>query len=96
MGLPSPAADYVERRLPINEMLIHKPITTYYMLTGEIINQCDILKDTLLVIDSSLKPCDGSLLICDYENELKVKKVSHLSTASSLTFLEWPEVKVIG
>lgn len=31
------------------------------------------MKDALLVIDSSLNPCDCSLLICEIGGEFKVK-----------------------
>lgn len=31
------------------------------------------MKNALLVIDSSLKPCDGSLLVCEMGGEFKVK-----------------------
>ncbi len=54
MGFPSPAADYVESRLSLDEVLIQKPAATYYMRAGETIYRCGIMKDALLVIDSSL------------------------------------------
>lgn len=73
MGFPSPAADYVENRLSLDEVLIHKPAATYYMRAGETIYRCGIMKGALLVIDSSLNPCDGSLLVCEVEGEFKVK-----------------------
>ncbi|MEG5715723.1 S24 family peptidase [Enterobacter hormaechei] len=73
MGFPSPAADYVESRLSLDEALIQKPAATYYMRAGETIYRCGIMKDALLVIDSSLNPCDGSLLVCEIGGEFKVK-----------------------
>ena len=73
MGFPSPAADYVENRLSIDERFIHKPSATYYMKASETIYRCGIMKDALLVIDSSLNPCDGSLLVCEIGGEFKVK-----------------------
>ena len=73
MGFPSPAADYVESRLSLDERFIHKPSATYYMKASETIYRCGIMKDALLVIDSSLNPWDGSLLVCEMEGEFKVK-----------------------
>ena len=73
MGFPSPAADYVENRLSLDERFIHKPSATYYMKASETIYRCGIMKDALLVIDSSLNPCDGSLLVCEIGGEFKVK-----------------------
>lgn len=74
MGFPSPAADYVESRLSLDEALIQKQAATYYMRAGETIYRCGIMKDALLVIDSSLKPCDGSLLVCDCGGEFAVRR----------------------
>lgn len=74
MGFPSPAADYVEERISLDQRLIHKPAATYFMLAAESILSCGIMKDALLVVDSSLRPCDGSLLVCDSEGEFKVKR----------------------
>lgn len=42
MGFPSPAADYVETRLSLDEVLIQKPAATYYMRAGETIYRCGI------------------------------------------------------
>ena len=64
MGFPSPAADYVESRLSLDEVLIQKPAATYYMRAGETIYRCGIMKDALLVIDSSLKPCETNTKCC--------------------------------
>lgn len=32
------------------------------------------MNGALLVVDSSLKPCDGSLLICRLDGELRIKR----------------------
>ncbi|EBG7960342.1 TPA: S24 family peptidase [Escherichia coli] len=74
MGFPSPAADFVESRISLDERLIQKPAATYYMKAGETIYRCGIMKDALLVVDASLNPCDGSLLVCESEGEFKVKR----------------------
>lgn len=74
MGFPSPAADYVEERISLDQRLIQKPAATYFMLAAETIYSCGIMKDALLVVDSSLRPCDGSLLVCDSDGEFKVKR----------------------
>lgn len=74
MGFPSPAADYVEQRISLDDRFIHKPAATYFMRASETIYRCGIMKDALLVIDSSLNPCDGSLLICDCGGEFAVRR----------------------
>ncbi|EHN6953268.1 LexA family transcriptional regulator [Escherichia coli] len=74
MGFPSPAADFVESRISLDERLIQKPAATYYMKAGETIYRCGIMKDALLVVDASLNPCDGSLLVCESEGEFRIKR----------------------
>ncbi|MFJ5981976.1 S24 family peptidase [Enterobacter cancerogenus] len=73
MGFPSPAADYVEQRISLDKHLIQKPSATYFMRASEAIYRCGIMKDALLVVDSSLNPCDGSLLVCESDGQFKVK-----------------------
>ena len=43
MGLPSPAADYVENRLSLDERFIHKPYATYYMKASETIDPTHVI-----------------------------------------------------
>ena len=74
MGFPSPDADFAETRITLDQRLIHKPAATYFMLAGETIYRCGIMKDALLVVDASLIPCDGSLLVCESEGIIKVKR----------------------
>ncbi len=74
MGFPSPAADYVEQRISLDETLISKPSATYFMRSGKTYWREGIMYGALLVVDSSLMPFDGSLLICSVDNEFRVKR----------------------
>lgn len=74
MGFPSPAADYIEQRISLDEHLIAHPSSTYFMRAGSTYWREGIMQGALLVVDSSLNPCDGSLLVCNVENELMIKR----------------------
>ncbi|QMG40728.1 LexA family transcriptional regulator [Citrobacter freundii] len=74
MGFPSPASDYVEHRISLDQELISKPSATYFMRASCSHFREGILQGALLVIDSSLSPCDGSLLICAMEGEFRIKR----------------------
>ncbi|EFH2757148.1 HumD family translesion DNA polymerase [Escherichia coli] len=74
MGFPSPAADFAETRISLDEKLIAKPSATYFMRAACSHFREGILQGALLVIDSSLSPCDGSLLICAIEGEFRIKR----------------------
>lgn len=74
MGFPSPAQDYVEQRISLDERIIRRPAATYFMRAGATHYREGILNGALLVVDASLRPCDGSLLVCRMEGELRIKR----------------------
>ncbi|HEJ0334569.1 TPA: LexA family transcriptional regulator [Klebsiella aerogenes] len=74
MGFPSPAQDYEDKGISLDERFIRHPSATYFMRAGSTYYQAGIIQGALLVIDSSLSPCDGSLLICSIDGELKIKR----------------------
>lgn len=74
MGFPSPAQDYVEERISLDRRIISRPAATYFMRAGATHYREGILSGALLVIDASLTPCDGSLLVCRMEGELSIKR----------------------
>ncbi|MGJ3290552.1 S24 family peptidase [Klebsiella michiganensis] len=74
MGFPSPAADYVEKQLSLDEKFIKHPAATYFMRAANTCYRAGILQGALLVIDASLNPYDGSLLVCALDGEFRVKR----------------------
>ncbi|MGX5067626.1 HumD family translesion DNA polymerase [Enterobacter sp. UPMP2076] len=74
MGFPSPAADYVEERISLDQRIIARPSATYFMKAGATHYKEGILQGALLVVDASLNPCDGSLLVCSCEGEFRIKR----------------------
>lgn len=74
MGFPSPAADYVETRISLDQQLISQPAATYFMRASRSHFREGILQGALLVVDASLTACDGSLLICAIDGEFRIKR----------------------
>lgn len=74
MGFPSPAADFAETSISLDRLLISKPTATYFMRAACSHFREGILQGALLVVDSSLSPCEGSLLVCAIEGEFRVKR----------------------
>lgn len=74
MGFPSPATDYVEQRISLDERIITRPAATYFMRAGSTHYREGIISGALLVVDASLSPCDGSLLVCTCEGEFRIKR----------------------
>ena len=74
MGFPSPAQDYVEQRISLDQRIITRPAATYFMRAGATHYREGILRGALLVVDASLSPCDGSLLVCADGGEFRIKR----------------------
>lgn len=64
LRFPSPAQDYVERRIDLNELLIQHPGATYFVKSsGDSMIGAGIGDGDLLVVDSSRKAVHGSISI---------------------------------
>lgn len=74
MGFPSPAADYVEDRISLDKRLIAHPAATYMMIAGSTYLRAGIMKGAMLIVDSSLTPKDGSLLVCALDGEFRIMR----------------------
>ncbi|MGB9096967.1 translesion error-prone DNA polymerase V autoproteolytic subunit [Erwinia sp.] len=75
-GFPSPAADYVESRIDLNELLVSHPSATYFIrAAGNSMIEGNINDGDLLVVDSSLKPQHGDRVIAAIDGEFTLKKL---------------------
>lgn len=75
-GFPSPAQDYVEERLDLNKMLISHPSATYFVkVSGDSMVEAGIFDGDMLVVDRSLKPAHGDIVIAAVDGEFTVKEL---------------------
>ena len=75
-GFPSPADDYVEKNLDLNELLVQKPAATFFVRAqGESMLGAGIHPNDILVVDRSLEPVPGKIVICALNGELTVKRL---------------------
>jgi DNA polymerase V len=75
-GFPSPAADFSEDRIDINEELIKNPSTTFYArVNGNSMIDSDIHDGDILVIDKSLEPENGKVAVCFLDGEFTLKRI---------------------
>lgn len=75
-GFPSPAQDYVEQRIDLNELLINHPSATYFVkAAGDSMIEGGISEGDLLVVDSSRKAEHGDIVIAAVDGEFTVKKL---------------------
>jgi len=69
-GFKSPAEEYREHRLDIAEQLVLDYDNTYYVqMDSDDMRDFGILKSNLLVVDRSLAPIHGAIILCYYRSE---------------------------
>lgn len=74
-GFPSPAEDYIEKQLDLNELLIEHPVATFYVrVEGDSMIGAGIHSGDLLVVDRSLNAQSGKIVVAVYNGEFTVKR----------------------
>ena len=75
-GFPSPASDYCDRKLDLNELCIKKPAATYFVRAqGDSMVDAGIFPGDVLVVDRSIRAQHGDIIIAEFNGELTVKKL---------------------
>jgi DNA polymerase V len=75
-GFPSPAQDYVERALDLNELLVKRPAATYFVRAqGDSMIEAGIYPGDILIVDRSLEARHGDIVIAALNGELTVKRL---------------------
>jgi DNA polymerase V len=79
-GFPSPADDYLEGKLDLNEHLIrHEAATFFVKVKGDSMIGAGIHSGDLLIVDRALEPIDHSVVIAVVNGELTVKRIAKRS-----------------
>lgn len=75
-GFPSPADDYLEGALDLNRHLIRNPVATFFLrVSGESMTGAGIFPDDLLIVDRSIEPRSGQVVIAILDGEMTVKRL---------------------
>ncbi|MEL0638612.1 translesion error-prone DNA polymerase V autoproteolytic subunit [Marinomonas sp. TI.3.20] len=73
-GFPSPAQDFVERTLDLNEFCVSHPASTFYVRAqGDSMIEAGILSGDVLLVDKSLTARHGDIVIACIHGEMTVK-----------------------
>lgn len=84
-GFPSPADDFLEGRLDLNQHLVKHPTATFFVrVSGESMIEAGIFPDDILVVDKSLEAKHGRIIIAAIDGELTVKRLHKTSTKTYL------------
>jgi DNA polymerase V len=84
-GFPAPGDDLVEDRLNIDAYLVHNPTATFFVrAAGESMSGAHIASGDILVVDRSVEPKHGMIVVAAVLGELVVKRLTVRGRASYL------------
>ena len=96
-GFPSPATDYMENKLDLNEYLIKHPAATFIVKAkGSSMTEADISSGDLLIVDRSINPRNDNIVIASIFGDLTVKKLKKKDQSLFLISAnsEYPSIQV--
>jgi DNA polymerase V len=75
-GFPSPADDFLDAGIDLNQELIKHPYSTFYgRVKGDSMRDVGIHNGDILIIDKSLEASNGRIAVCFIDGEFTVKKI---------------------
>lgn len=75
-GFPSPADDYLEKQLDLNEYLVEHPAATFFVrVQGESMRDAGLSSGDILIVDRSLSPKSGKIVVALLNGEFTVKRL---------------------
>ena len=84
-GFPSPADDYLERTLDLNQYLIEDAAATFMVrVSGDSMLGAGISDGDVLVVDRSLTPAHGQIVLATVDGEFTVKRLHQRSDRVAL------------
>ncbi|MDP5109920.1 MAG: translesion error-prone DNA polymerase V autoproteolytic subunit [Rickettsiaceae bacterium] len=79
-GNPSIAEDHIEDLLDMNSLLIRNPETTFCVrVTGLSMIDAGIYEGDTLIVDSSITPIEGKIVIAALDGMLTVKRLGYIN-----------------
>ena len=84
-GFPSPADDYKEKKLDLNDLLIRQSEATFFAkASGDSMTGAGIFDGDLLIVDRSITATDGKIVIAVVNGELTVKRFKIVGRTAQL------------
>jgi DNA polymerase V len=84
-GFPSPGDDMVEKPLDLNDLLIDDPNATFFVrVTGDSMEGARIFAGDVLVVDRSVEPKAGLIVVAAVYGELVVKRLAKTNEGMAL------------
>ena len=75
-GFPSPAMDFMDVSIDLNQLMIKHPSATFFgCVQGSSMLDAGISDGDLLVIDRSLSPSNNKIAVCFIDGEFTIKRI---------------------
>jgi len=75
-GFPSPADDYVDKHIDLNEYIIKHPAATFFVrVKGNSMQDSGISDGDLIVVDRALVPNNNTIVVAFLDGEFTLKRV---------------------
>jgi DNA polymerase V len=75
-GFPSPAEDFMDAGIDLNQVLIKHPAATFLgRVSGDSMKDLGISDGDIVVIDKSLEVQDGKIVVCYIDGEFTMKTI---------------------
>lgn len=80
-GFPSPAEDFMDSKIDLNNLLVDNPASTYYVrVFGDSMKGAGIISGDLLVVDRSLEISNKCIVVAHIDGEFTVKRIKKSKT----------------
>ena len=84
-GFPSPADDHVDQTIDLHKTLVKNPPATFFVrVQGDSMQGAGVFDGDLLVVDRSIPPRSGCVVVVAIDGELMVKRLIHERGATIL------------
>ena len=84
-GFPAPGDDLIERALDINDLVVQNPASTFFVrVEGDSMEGAGIFSDDVLVVDRSIEPKEGSIVVAAVYGEMVVKRLKEIDGTMTL------------
>ncbi len=84
-GFPSPGDDMVEEALNVHDLLVKNETSTFFVkVEGNSMEGAGIFSGDILVIDRSIEPVSGKIVVAVVDGGLVVKRLQKTSTGMVL------------
>ena len=75
-GFPSPADDYIEDKLDLNNYLVKHPSATFFVrVVGESMIGAGIHNNDILIVDRSIEPLHNKIVVVALDGQMTVKRL---------------------